>query len=173
MAFLPSSGHSTSKDNTSPFAMKLPFSFGPQPMTASQAAFFVLCLFCFEVSSVSTWRSRQNIALTKAASFRTAAPAVLASAPKSLALSLAVEKPGFPIEELTHTKAWAQMQERLSGYSKRLELMQEQDRKQQAYLNWRSLVIALLYLLAAISMARAAVRKRREDISLPSVATSP
>ena len=56
------------------------------------------------------------------------APQNLARAPESFWLALRVEAPDVSAREMTKTKTWQDLQEKVSGYAQRLELMERQRR---------------------------------------------
>lgn len=74
------------------------------------------------------------------------APENLKGAPESFRLSLRVESRDFPVEEMMKTKSWDKLQSTVSGYAKRLELIENQNRQ-------RSIIVSWTYLVAGIGMA--------------------
>ena len=105
--------------------------------------FFVLCAF-FIFDCLSQTRVIESGA---------AAPGVLERAPESFRLRLRAESGSFPVEEMTKTEAWSELQKKVSAYAQRLELLQQQNRH-------RSMIVALLYLVSAVSMGALATMKR-------------
>jgi hypothetical protein len=84
----------------------------------------------------------------------TVAPKNLGRAPEMFRLSLRVESRDFPTEEMTKTKAWSELQNTVTAYAQRLELMDSQESK-------RSLVTVGLYLLSAIGIFVFSILDRR------------
>lgn len=90
----------------------------------------------------------------------TVAPENLASVPESFRLSLRVEAPTVPVEEMTKTRAWSELQETASRYAKRLDLMERQMLEirygQMRLSNWVSgVAIASSFgLLASLAFSR-------------------
>ena len=72
-------------------------------------------------------------------------PANLKSAPEFFRLSLRVESQGFPVEEMTKTKSWDELQTKVSGYADRLELLNKQNAQRSRRISW-------FYLFSAVGM---------------------
>jgi len=86
------------------------------------------------------------------------APENLARAPKSFWLALRVEAPDVALEEMTKTKAWTNLQEKVSAYAERLELL---ERQRRVLSRW----ILLTYLAASIGMI-VTVRYARKTVKM-------
>lgn len=54
----------------------------------------------------------------------TIAPQNLPRLAEMFELSLKVESPDFPIEEMTESESWSTLQDKLTGYAQRLEMME-------------------------------------------------
>lgn len=80
------------------------------------------------------------------------APQNLARAPESFRLSLRVEAPDVPVEKMTKTKAWSDLQEKLSGYAQRLELLEAQRRHIEQQHRWLSGWVSNLTLATSLGM---------------------
>ncbi len=81
-------------------------------------------------------------------------PRVLANTPQSFWLSLRVEveAPDVSLEEIPKTKAWKTLQEKVSAYAQRLELMERQMRDIRQQELRLSVWISNLYLASAVGL---------------------
>ena len=89
-------------------------------------------------------------------------PANLKMAPALFSTRLAVESRDFPVDEMTKTKAWGELQTTLSAYSARLELLDDRNREIG---EWTSYI----YLLSACGFCAFAFvnRKRTPEPPVP------
>jgi hypothetical protein len=108
--------------------------------------FVVFAILCIMESKYAINITNQGI--------DTIAPANLKSAPELFRLNLRVESGDFPVEEMTKTKSWGELQKTVSGYAERLELLEKQNRR-------RSLWASLLYFISAMGMAAFSVLVRK------------
>ena len=111
--------------------------------------FFVLCGF-------SIYDSRSSIEVSELG-LESIAPDNLRRTPKIFQLTLQAESSGFPVDDMTKTKAWKDLERSTDAYSDRLELLEGQNRQ-------RSWVVSIMYLLSAVGMAIFAFMGRRVNI---------
>jgi hypothetical protein len=114
--------------------------------------------FCIRFSQFSMERSKLGLI--------SIAPENLAGAPESFWYKLRVEAPDVAAEEMTKTKAWSRLQEQVSAYAQRLELMERQSEDIEEHFMRLSTWTSWLTLALAVGMAALAIlmnRKGRED----------
>jgi hypothetical protein len=122
--------------------------------TAFSTLFYVFCVFCIVDVILSLQVSKLDRQGREHGMPTTIAPKNLEGAPEMFRLSLRVESRDFPTEEMTKMKAWSELQNTVTAYAQRLELMDSQESK-------RSLVTVGLYLLSAIGVFVFSILDRR------------
>ena len=113
---------------------------------AFSAAFFIFAVAMISESVLSIRESKLSL--------DSIAPDNLRRVPESLAIHLDGELDEFPTSTMTNSKAWAEFEERVSGYAEGLELLKNEKRV-------RSFVISGLYLISAIGMAYFSIRLKK------------
>ena len=76
-------------------------------------------------------------------SIDTISPKNLSTAPESFELALRAESPRFSVEEMTRTRSWRELQNTVSGYAQRLELLERQDRQRLFWLTGMAVLSAI------------------------------
>ncbi|MBK1833573.1 hypothetical protein [Roseibacillus ishigakijimensis] len=104
---------------------------------ASYTLFFTFC-------GMSILDMRDNTELSNLGTTNTA-PENLRRSAESLRLGLAVEIGSQTAGQVSSSESWADLEDKLSSYSQRLELLEDQKRKRDMLIMW-------LYLASAISM---------------------
>lgn len=89
----------------------------------------------------------------------TISPENLKEAPESFRLSLQVESRDFPVEEMKNTQSWVMFQKTVTGYAKRLELLERQNR-------YRRLGIAFAIGVLAFQVLSKSIIAMRKIISM-------
>ena len=124
----------------------------------SVTLFLVLCGLSIRNSKNSTKLS--ELGLTSIA------PQNLLSSAESLRLGLAVETDNKSTEIISGSKSWAQHEKRLTAYTERLELLEEQRRKQSGLISKLSVASSLSMLLFTIALMKGKVWKRDSTSSV-------
>jgi len=106
--------------------------------TMFSSVFLVLCI-------VSIFESRSSQQIT-ALGIETIAPENLNRALELFTLRLQGESRDFPVEDMTMTDAWGELQSTVAAYTKRLELLEEMHQRMAFW-------ISLAGLFSAIGMA--------------------
>jgi len=107
----------------------------------------------FVFAIINILQSRSNRQIGKLG-INSIAPENLQTAPESFRLKLRVESRDFPVDEMTKTKAWTELQDELTGYSERLKLMDKQNDKRS---DW----IISFYMISAIGMVACTYLNKR------------
>lgn len=130
--------------------------------------FMAGCLLSIVLSRFSIKRSKFELELMGPRLSSTIAPQNLASAPESFWLSLRVEAPDVAVEEITKTKAWADLEERAAAYAQRLELMERQkrysDEQHMRLSGWVS-VLNLVFVIGMIGTGLYSKKTGRPNVS--------
>ena len=137
--------------------------------TVFWSLFMAGCLLSIVLSTFGTKRSKFELELMGPGLSNTVAPQNLASAPESFRLSLRVEAPDVAVEEITQTKAWADLQESVSAYAQRLELMERQKRyvdKQRLWLSGWVTGLTLVFAIGMVSTLQHMKKTKRADALL-------
>ena len=95
----------------------------------------ILIVFC----GLSIVESMSSIRVSKLG-IESIAPEVLKQAPKSFRLNLKVECPDFPVEEMMKTESWIELQNSVSAYAERLEILKHQNRQRSLWISLVSVV---------------------------------
>ncbi|MEN6338437.1 MAG: hypothetical protein ABFE01_29625 [Phycisphaerales bacterium] len=118
--------------------------------------FFVFCaffivdmLFDLQVSKLDRYGREQGLPWH-------IAPENLEGVPEMFRLSLRVESPGFPTEEMTKTEAWRELQSTVTGYTRRLTLMESQETQRTSW-------TMRLYVFSAFGMLVFTIANRRNN----------
>jgi hypothetical protein len=115
-------------------------------MIVCYTLFFVFCFFFIIDSRFSSRLAQLNLRAAERGLPMSISPKNLESAPESFRLGLRAESGSFPTEEMTKTKAWNTLQNTVSGYAQRLDILEKQHRKQSSW----TLRLSVVSMIGAI-----------------------
>jgi hypothetical protein len=129
--------------------------------------FCILSLFSLDNSRFVSLQMQHRSALSGLGN-NTIAHENLPRAAEMFEVSIPVEDQGFPVERMTKLKAWKDLNDTLSAYAKRIELMEEQNAElrdkfqhRTEWTSWAGLAMISLELVFIISHGRAVAQDRR------------
>lgn len=129
--------------------------------------FCILFLYSIDNSRLGILQSKHRSALTKLGS-KSISPENLPGAAKTFEVRIPVEDREFPVERMIKLKAWEELNDTLSAYAKRIELMQEQneelnDRLQRraTWTSWSALAMISLSFVFGLWQRRAAAQEAK------------
>lgn len=122
---------------------------------------FAALLITFCVLSIS--ESKASLRITELGT-ESIAPQNLRTLPRTFELNLQSEAPSFPIEEMTTSQSWINLQDKVAAYAERLEVMGAQNRIRQERISYCTLVSSFGMIAFAMLLAYTfAMRRKRAN----------
>lgn len=124
-------------------------------LVAANCLFWAAALNCCMFAGLSLESSKHSLAISLLDAGRahsSIAPDNLRSAAESLRLSLVVEAPQAGARNMQDTKAWRDLEEKLTGYADRLQLHSDQSNKLDSLIGGRALFSFLGMLVGSFGL---------------------